>query len=233
MQTIEVGKKCLVIGCGKTAGARGLCGMHRKREDRHGTTDDSAVKTPPKGYINRKSHPLYKIWRNITRRDCGNQVCERWRDFKLFVEDVGDSRPEDYQFVRIDKLHPYSSENTRWQKIVRVNSPGLRKVRNSRMKLMRENNPDYFRNLSLRRRYGITLEEYQSILERQGGVCAICGEKESRMIRGKVTHLHVDHNHQMGTVRGLLCHGCNAAVGLLKEDLDIFRSAIKYLKRHN
>jgi hypothetical protein len=70
------------------------------------------------------------------------------------------------------------------------------------------------------KKYGITPEEYDVMLEAQGGVCAACGNKEIRIDPrlGAVTRLVVDHDHATGKVRGLLCIGCNAAYGNLYED---------------
>jgi hypothetical protein len=60
----------------------------------------------------------------------------------------------------------------------------------------------------------------------QGGVCAICGEP-----RPEERTLHVDHDHETGLIRGLLCFRCNQAIGSLQEDHDIFQKAADYLDR--
>ena len=80
-------------------------------------------------------------------------------------------------------------------------------------------------SLRLLKAYGITLEDYYKILKFQGGVCAVC--KKSPDGRGK---LHVDHNHITGIIRGLLCYSCNAGLGKFKEDPELFRRAVVYLK---
>lgn len=81
--------------------------------------------------------------------------------------------------------------------------------------------PDRVRNTDLQQRYGITLEDYHSLLARQLGKCAICGTAE--------TQLKVDHNHRTGQVRGLLCHLCNAMIGCAREEIAILASAAAYL----
>lgn len=92
---------------------------------------------------------------------------------------------------------------------------------------------DYQRNLDLKRKYGITLETYNILLKQQDYKCAICGQEESHSLFGnKVIPLSVDHNHETGEIRQLLCHACNTAIGLLGEDVSRLASAITYLEKH-
>jgi hypothetical protein len=74
-----------------------------------------------------------------------------------------------------------------------------------------------------RARYGISEADYQAMLARQGGVCAICRRKSKR-------RLEIDHCHKTGKVRGLLCGNCNTALGRCHDDPDILRAAIAYLE---
>ena len=73
-------------------------------------------------------------------------------------------------------------------------------------------------------RYGLSKEEYYSLLENQNGVCAICFKKDK-------IRLAVDHNHNTGKVRGLLCSNCNRGIGLLKDSTAMLLSAAQYLQR--
>jgi hypothetical protein len=75
--------------------------------------------------------------------------------------------------------------------------------------------------------YKITLEDYQEMFDEQGGRCAICGTAEPG---GRYKVFNVDHNHDTGDVRGLLCGQCNTALGLFKDDSSILLSAIRYLE---
>jgi hypothetical protein len=63
------------------------------------------------------------------------------------------------------------------------------------------------RRSRFKRRYGLTVAEYQELWDRQSGLCALCGKPERRH------WLAVDHNHQTGQVRGLLCTRCNVGLG--------------------
>ena len=78
-------------------------------------------------------------------------------------------------------------------------------------------------------RYGISIEEYDDIYITQQGACAICFTHASEL----KYRLHIDHCHETGKVRGLLCKRCNLAIGFLDEDIDKLNSSIKYLETHN
>jgi len=84
---------------------------------------------------------------------------------------------------------------------------------------------DFAKNL--KKNYGMTVEEYNSKFEKQNGLCAICGgvNKDGR-------NLFVDHNHQNGKTRDLLCHNCNAVIGLAGEDEKRLLLISLYLRRH-
>jgi hypothetical protein len=77
------------------------------------------------------------------------------------------------------------------------------------------------------KKYGMTLEDYQALSRKQGGVCAIC-RKPPR--RGRL--LCVDHNHVTNLVRGLVCSGCNVTVGFLEKDPVRLAQAQEYLLRY-
>lgn len=85
----------------------------------------------------------------------------------------------------------------------------------------RRNETASWRDGWLKRKFGISSEEYDIMLEKQNGVCAICGGKTKR-------RLAVDHDHQTGKVRGLLCGACNPHLAWL-ENLEWRRKAEEYL----
>lgn len=87
--------------------------------------------------------------------------------------------------------------------------------------------PAKVRNNTLKRRYGITQEDYARLSAVQDHSCAIC-RVEGWMERYGV--LHVDHNHQTGEVRGLLCDRCNVGLGRFRDDPDLLVNALTYLK---
>lgn len=74
-------------------------------------------------------------------------------------------------------------------------------------------------------RYGLTEEGYKEMLEKQGGVCAICSKRE---ING--LSLAIDHDHRTGKVRGLLCRMCNTGLGSLGDTVESLETALRYLR---
>ncbi|HET8687100.1 MAG TPA: endonuclease domain-containing protein, partial [Methanosarcina sp.] len=62
------------------------------------------------------------------------------------------------------------------------------------------------------KRYGLTVEDYSSMLVDQGGRCAVCKKEETRTVRGVIKSLSVDHCHLSGKIRGLLCDNCNTVL---------------------
>lgn len=82
------------------------------------------------------------------------------------------------------------------------------------------------------RDYGITIEEYDALWLAQEGLCAICRQPETATRKGKAKALAVDHDHQTGQVRSLLCSRCNVAIGYLNDDPDLMRAAAVYIEEH-
>lgn len=83
----------------------------------------------------------------------------------------------------------------------------------------------YRRSSWVQRTYGLTATQFSALQERAGGRCEICGRAESETSR----RLAVDHDHETGIVRGLLCGRCNTGIGLLGDSLQGLQRAIDYL----
>jgi len=90
-------------------------------------------------------------------------------------------------------------------------------------KKYRKNNKAKIKDYNLKQ-YGISLDGYNKIFQKQQGKCAICGIHQSELYRS----LDVDHNHNSGKVRGLLCNSCNMKLGIFEAQFDNF---INYLRR--
>lgn len=101
-----------------------------------------------------------------------------------------------------------------------------------------ENNPERShrsqRGRNLKHKYGITLEDYESLLKKQDYSCAICGTKENTALYGhnETLNFSVDHCHSTGRVRGLLCNQCNRGLGMLGDTEESLRKALAYLETH-
>ena len=80
-----------------------------------------------------------------------------------------------------------------------------------------------------RRKYGISLRQYQSMLKEQNGVCRICGTDDPKGHGSRNGRFFVDHCHDIGSVRGLLCHHCNIGIGAFGDDPVKLSKAIEYL----
>jgi len=76
----------------------------------------------------------------------------------------------------------------------------------------------------LRRLYGIGIEDKKAMIKDQAGKCPICQRKLSKL------RTAIDHNHETGEVRGVLCHNCNRMLGEAKENIETLKRAINYLK---
>lgn len=90
------------------------------------------------------------------------------------------------------------------------------------------------REKDLKHLYGITVEEYEAMAKAQNNVCAICKNREKAVNpqSNKRQRLSVDHNHDTGKIRGLLCTRCNKALGLFYDDATLLSSAVEYLIQH-
>jgi len=92
-----------------------------------------------------------------------------------------------------------------------------------RKKKYRRENPEHLRNLSMKRRYGITADDYAAMVVSQDGKCAICGKEDNK--------LHIDHNHETGHVRGLLCGPCNRKLHSVETE-SFLTKALAYLNEY-
>lgn len=91
----------------------------------------------------------------------------------------------------------------------------------------RKKNKGYQRRYDLKRMYGLSLEDYDAMLQSQNNSCKIC---ESEDPGGKHKIFYVDHCHVTGNIRGLLCTGCNLALGGFRDKIESLERAILYLK---
>jgi hypothetical protein len=124
------------------------------------------------------------------------------------------------------------SENLRIANLKEADFPSVKKIKDGRRSYKMSHAQQ--RHFSLKRYYGMSLEIYNLMLKSQNGVCAICKGNETYIPKGHGTPkpLSVDHNHDTGAIRGLLCSNCNYIIGHCKENPEILLAAIKYLEKH-
>lgn len=96
-------------------------------------------------------------------------------------------------------------------------------------------NPEIQRWKQIKHRYGMTKEQYLTMLVEQGYKCPVCGtglhiEAIKRTGKRPPNQAVIDHCHSSGHVRGILCHNCNVAIGHFKDDVEIIKNAIQYLE---
>ena len=98
-----------------------------------------------------------------------------------------------------------------------------------RMRIDRNKNPkkylQYYKTSHRRKNYNLEPHEYNKLIEDSNNLCMICKSPPGNK------SLNIDHDHKTGKVRGLLCHGCNTTLGLMKDNIDILTKAIEYLKK--
>ena len=200
---------CNVKDCESKAVSRGLCDKHRKRLARRGTLEAS-------DWGSRTKHPLYVLWNSRSKL---NNLCLPWmHDFWAFVRDVGDRPEGDFILRALDSTKPVGPGNFEW--FERNPDPdGC-----AYAKEWRARNPDKVKGYTLKRCYGMSLDEYKAMRDKQGRKCAICGKKSK--------NLHIDHDHKTNTIRELLCANCNPGLGNFQDNPALLQKAIEYLNKH-
>ena len=105
--------------------------------------------------------------------------------------------------------------------------PGVKEQRKEYNTAYKELKPLQQRGSHLKRLYGISIEGYNRMFSDQQGCCAICKKHQSEFKKA----LAVDHCHETGQIRGLLCGGCNLAIGNAEDSIEILSAAIQYLSQ--
>ena len=127
------------------------------------------------------------------------------------------------------KTDEYRAKHAAWARDWRKKH-GSKKRTQDAFKRWKAKNPEKYKliqkNTSLKKLYGITLEERDLILQSQGNRCAICRSEDPGN-----RDWFVDHCHTVNRVRGILCQSCNSVLGYAKDDPAILKAAIKYLQR--
>lgn len=128
--------------------------------------------------------------------------------------------------TKCPKGHPYFTKPDGSRGCHKCLSASAKRWRKKNKDKLKPKSPEQNRRRHLKRRYGITEEDYIAMVIRQFNVCGICDEPA-------INKLVIDHCHSTGTVRGLLCEKCNKGIGHLNDSISILQAAIKYLNNGN
>lgn len=229
--------QCLFENCDREGDfARGYCQRHywrlrqsgeMKRQNvvNHGVCSEPGCKrgTFAKNlcsmHYQRNQPALYNTWRNM-RSKYKEQFAPEWASFEQFFKDVGERPSPRHQLRRVNPSLPWSAENIFW----------LEAVADTKTVSVAE----YSRRWSMRAKYNLTPEEMNEILKSQDHKCPGCGRHFSEIdpSTGQPLKMCIDHNHETGDVRGILCDPCNKVLGLASDSVVTLRNLASYLESH-
>lgn len=211
---------CSVKGCGKPHAARGLCDLHHQRLL---NTGDPEKTKRPDDWGAKVNHPLYHRWYNMVRYRGVYPVAEEWCDFLTFVADIGEP-PKYAKIFAADDTRPIGPQNYVLKRSITERAEGEDEAtyQRRRSKAYRRVSKERYQDYARKKNYGLTPGEFDAMRDAQNGACAICKEPGP---------LCVDHCHDTGAVRGLLCHMCNRGLGLFKDSEKRLQEAIEYLAK--
>lgn len=186
----------------------------------------SEASGPVGGEKKKESMKHRRMW-NAMLRNCKGD--HEWPSISDFIADVGEPPKANFYVAPVDSSRLLGPDNFVWS------APQYdHQTRDGRMassRSYRDSDPAKYRDKDLRRNFGISLADYETMSEEQGGVCAICSQPETALRRNRLLPLSVDHNHRTGALRGLLCTACNIGIGSLAESRERLTAAIAYLEK--
>ena len=158
---------------------------------------------------------------------------KKYKALKLAIGKAWRANPENRQKQR-DYTKKYY-KRTRAERLVyaRKYRKENKLAESEKQKLRRKLNRAKYRNAWLMRKYGINLDQYKELLDSQNGQCPICLISKEEHLKRHGRFLYVDHCHQKGKVRGILCDHCNNGLGRFKDNVEFLKRAIEYLQRTN
>ena len=171
--------------------------------------------------------PLSDFHKNPQTRDKRQptcKVCTSARKHFLYQK----NRASELEYQRDYRKKNREAVNANLRRYYKENSSILKAKKKAKYASDPQKYIKQTRAISLKARYGITASDYEDMLKRQNGMCAICSSTKSGR---KDRRLMVDHCHKTKEVRGLLCHHCNALLGNARDNPKTLELAIKYLEK--
>lgn len=170
-----------------------------------------------------------RLWRRTLKAAGG---ATGWESIEDFIVDIG-------EFLPNRSLEPANPETKigpgNWQWLETLRGQFDQSTREGRIAYDRAHRtafPDAHRDRSLKKYFGITFEQYSAMHLAQDGRCAICRNPETEERNGELRMLCVDHCHKTGAIRGLLCGGCNRAIGNFRDSPELMEAGAAYIRSH-
>lgn len=169
-------------------------------------------------------------WKSLQRRSATHV----WSSFEVFCADVRHVPDAAYGIAPLDPSKPIGPDNYRWFNSVEGKFDfSTKEGRAAYMRARRADGSGSWRDRHLRKNYGIDEVERHRMEIAQGGLCAICNQPETKIQQSGVRRLSVDHDHDTGKIRALLCASCNQGIGYLRDDPELIRKAADYCEQHS
>lgn len=215
---------CSVFGCGLPIDTLTWCNSHYIRNWKFGSPI-------PRHAGNKRNHPYYAIWFDKKR---AGALSDEWLDIFQFAKDIGQRPGPDFILRRLRVKEKYSAANFEWRRVLQKRTDETKKEWYARKWASRVNEfPELNLQHSLKKRFGIDRSDFDKMLVRQNGVCAICKEPErGHHWSGEPKRLSIDHCHATKRVRELLCFRCNSTLGKVGESLELLDAMKEYISRH-
>lgn len=170
---------------------------------------------------------------NRTIRGGQDRWCNGCR--RKYHEDYYERHKEEMKQASSDNYYANRDRAIAYSRKFRRDNP--RSISRSRSRYYQKNKSsilEKIRNHRYKRVFGISSDEYQAMHDKQKGLCASCSRPETARTRsGRTRRLSVDHSHETGRVRELLCSRCNTIAGLANESTETLRMIIAYIRRHD
>lgn len=211
---------CKVEDCNNHADSLGLCKLHYHRQYTTGRLH--------KVNGDKRKHPFYTLWHERKR---ANLLCDEWLDFNKFIENIS-PKPDGFYFLTRIINEKYGPNNFKWVEHLKRKEIETDQEWWSRKWASKTDRQRL--EIHLQKNFNISVEQYEAKIWLQQDRCAICGNNEtSRSKKGTVNRLAVDHCHQTGKIRDLLCWRCNSILGKVQDSTEYLQKMIDYIRKHN
>jgi hypothetical protein len=220
--------RCKIEGCVARARQRGRCKKHYRLWRK-----ENPIPSQTREPENRKEIRASPYWYLWASRKAKGQLCDEWLNTDNFARSIH-PRPKNHTLCRLDPKKPFGPDNFVWRpKVKRIAGESMTDYAFRLRVEQLSRFPDFERDRQLMKCFGITQDQYDQMLKAQNGVCAICKRPETSKGRtNKIKCLSVDHCHETGKIRGLLCFFCNTGMGKLGDSIERIEAVLHYLKKH-